>query len=65
MNRSTTTLARGCRSGPKGMLKSVCLFDEDTHDLIRSLAAKHGVSFAEQVRILVEWGLEAAAEQSR
>ena len=34
-------------------------FDSETFDEIRKRAIKEGTSFAEQVRILVEWGLEA------
>jgi hypothetical protein len=34
-------------------------FDEDTFETIRAMAAQGGVSFGEQVRTLVEWGLEA------
>ncbi|KKN17941.1 hypothetical protein LCGC14_0960870 [marine sediment metagenome] len=34
-------------------------FDPETFEEIRRRAIKEGTSFAEQVRILVEWGLEA------
>ena len=34
-------------------------FDEETFEEIRGLAAASQRSFAEQVRCLVEWGLEA------
>ena len=34
-------------------------FDEETFEEIRRLAAENRCSFAEQVRCLVEWGLEA------
>jgi hypothetical protein len=36
-------------------------FDGDTFDAIRARAIREGTSFGEQVRTLVEWGLEAAA----
>ena len=34
-------------------------FDDDVFEEIRALAVKKQTSFGEQVRILVEWGLEA------
>jgi hypothetical protein len=34
-------------------------FDDETFDQVRELAAKAGISFAEQNRQLVEFGLEA------
>lgn len=39
--------------------QTVCSFDHDTFATVRALALKNGTSFAEQVRLLVEWGLEA------
>lgn len=41
------------------MRRIVVLFPPDTFYLIRSRAIKENTSFAEQVRILTEWGLEA------
>ena len=40
-------------------VKLVCAFDEEKFQVIRALAVKNGTSVAEQVRTLVEWGLEA------
>jgi hypothetical protein len=34
-------------------------FDDDTFSDVRALALADGVSFAEKIRQLVEWGLEA------
>jgi hypothetical protein len=41
------------------MVSVVIRLDEDTHEEIRARAKKEGTSFAEQVRLLVEWGLMA------
>lgn len=41
-----------------GMVKTVCLFDPDTHEEIAKLATSEKTSFAEQVRILTEHALE-------
>lgn len=40
------------------MMKIVCAFDIDTWEDVRLRAAKRKISFAEQVRRLVEMGLE-------
>lgn len=37
----------------------VVAFDGDVFDQVRKRAVKEKTSFAEQVRLLVEWGLEA------
>lgn len=37
----------------------VVSFSQETFEVIRERALKEGGSFAEQVRTLVEWGLEA------
>ncbi len=40
--------------------KKICVgFSEDDFETIRRLAQRRRISFAEQVRTLVEWGLEA------
>jgi hypothetical protein len=39
-------------------------FDDDTADEIHSRATAAGISAAEQVRQLVEWGLEADQERN-
>lgn len=54
-------IARGCRH--KGRLGFICYFDDDTAEQIRARAIGYGTSFAEQVRLLVEWGLEDAKDQ--
>ncbi|WP_398471516.1 hypothetical protein [Tardiphaga sp.] len=41
------------------MRRVVCGFDQETFQVIRDRAVKENTSFAEQVRLLVEWGLEA------
>lgn len=43
---------------PYGERQAVCAFDDDTFAEIRALAAKSGISFRAQVRLLVEFGLE-------
>jgi hypothetical protein len=53
----TSHQARGCRRGSH--IKIVCAFDEDTFATVRKLAVKEQTSVAEQIRKLVEWGLEA------
>jgi hypothetical protein len=37
-------------------------FDEETFETIRRRAVAQGTSFSEQVRLLVEWGLEVDAD---
>jgi len=37
----------------------VVRFDPETHAKIRAMAIKAGVSFAEQVRTLLQWGMDA------
>ena len=54
-----TSPARGCRDRRGYGVKTVCLFDEDTHAQIRQRAVTEGTSFAAQVRQLVDWGLMA------
>lgn len=44
---------------PNGRRQSVILLDPDQHAEIQARADQHGVSFAEEVRTLLEWGLEA------
>lgn len=45
---------------PRDGCKQIAIrFDVDTFDQVKALALKDGVSFAEKVRQLVEWGLEA------
>ncbi len=37
-------------------------FDPETFEEIRNLATKHNRSFSDEVRILVEWGLETVKD---
>ncbi len=50
-------VARGVRHGPNDM-RIVVSFDDETFATIRQRALDDGTSFAEQVRLLCEWGLE-------
>lgn len=50
------SVANGLRNG--AMVRVVVSFDEETFDQIRSRAIAQQSSFAEQVRLLVEFGLE-------
>ena len=43
----------------RGEKRIVIGFPNDDFETIRTLAEKAGTSFAEQVRTLVEWGMEA------
>jgi hypothetical protein len=43
----------------RGQRRIVIGFDEDTFEQIRTRAFKKGTSFAEEARLLIEWGLEA------
>lgn len=45
--------------GRFGKRRIVVEFDPDTFDQVNARAAAAGVPFAEMVRQLVEWGLEA------
>jgi len=42
----------------RGSRRIVVQFDDETFDVIRRRAKDAGTSFAEEVRTLVEWGLE-------
>ena len=50
-------LARGCPQ-KGGWLKTVVILDDDTHAEVRAGAIANACSFAAQVRMLVEVGLE-------
>lgn len=60
------TVAKGCiRRGDahgdhKCIRRIVVSFDDETFEEIRQRAVKAGTSFAEQVRLLVEFGMESA-----
>lgn len=62
----TRTLTSRCKNAAVGlrkgaMVRVVVSFDEETFDQIRSRALAEHSSFAEQVRVLVEFGLEDVA----
>lgn len=50
----------GHRANGARKLKIAVSFDADTFDVIAMRATQEGTSFGEQVRMLVEWGLECA-----
>lgn len=58
------TRAKGVVKGhSKGSHKRIVVaFPPDTFDTINKLAVRSSTSFAEQVRMLVEWGLEDLGE---
>jgi hypothetical protein len=57
--------SRGDHRGEYGdMRRIIVAFPEETFALIQQRAAKEQSSFAEQVRTLVEWGLDSE-ERSR
>lgn len=57
--------ARGCkRRSDVATTQIVCRFDDDTFAEIQARATAQGTSFNEQVRQLVEWGLESAREEA-
>lgn len=53
----TSKQAVGCRRGKH--IKIVCAFDDEMFAEVRKRAVRAKTSVAEQVRLLVEWGLEA------
>lgn len=53
-------IANGLRRGV--MSRIVVSFDDETFEVVKSQALANNRSFAEQVRLLVEWGLEATVE---
>lgn len=53
-------VARGSKDARfPGLTSVVIRLDDETFAEVRALAIKNGTSFGEQVRTLVEWGLEA------
>lgn len=53
-------VARGAkRPSQPGTSQCVVRLDDETFGQIRERAIREGTSFAEQIRLLVEWGLEA------
>ena len=55
LNRACKKPAVGVKEGK--MIKTVCLFDPETHAQIKEMAMLEGCSFAAKVRELVEWGI--------
>jgi hypothetical protein len=54
------SVSRGGDGRDHGDLRRIVVaFPEETFADVRARAEKEGTSFAEQVRTLVEWGLEA------
>ena len=49
----------GVRNSKSGALSITIPFDPDTFAEIKGLAKRDDVSFSEQVRTLVQWGIEA------
>ena len=45
-----------------GKVGLVCYFEADTFDVLRARAVRENTSVAEQIRTLVEWGLESSKE---
>lgn len=60
--RGVSKIGAGHADRP-GLLRIVCAFDEETFAQIRGRAVKEQTSFAEQVRQLVEWGLEEVSAE--
>jgi len=53
-------VANGCRR--HGAVEIGCKFDEDMFEEIKRLALKNKTSFSEQLRTLVQWGLDTLDE---
>ena len=52
-------IASGCRRYRTGRTAVVTAYDDDQFAEIRGFAQRQNCSFAEAVRLLCEWGLEA------
>lgn len=58
--RRYAKVAEGCRTTEAGeSFRVVCTFPAEMHAEIKQRARSAGTSYAEQVRVLVTWGLEA------
>lgn len=57
--------AAGSHETSGGLVKCVVALDPDTFAEVRRRALREGTSFAEQVRLLIEWGLMADEEPGR
>ena len=62
--RACRTPGKGSTAGrsPDSMRRIVIAFDIETFEEVRARATDAGTSFAEQVRLLTTFGLEAANE---
>jgi hypothetical protein len=61
-NRKVEHIANGGKFGEQ--LRINCLFDPDTFEELKQRAYKEKTSMAEQIRLMVEWGLESAKEEN-
>jgi hypothetical protein len=59
IGRRTKYQAKGVSIDGRAHVYANCGFDPETFEAIRTRAVREQTSFAEQVRTLVEWGLEA------
>ena len=59
---ATRRAARGVKRTEGSGLRVVITFDPETFEQVRNRADRLETSFAEQIRTLVEWGLEADGE---
>ena len=57
MNAKPAREVTGVRKGKK--LQTQIGLDPDTHREVKKLASRAGISFAEQCRLLIEWGTES------
>ena len=53
--RNSPSPAHGHSTGRR--FRIVCDLDEDTLDILRQRASKDNTSLAEQIRLMIEWGL--------
>ena len=60
VRRKPQHVAEGSTVARSGCRKTVCIFDPEMHATLRRMAIENNVSFAEQVRTVVTWGLDSA-----
>ena len=58
MNRKEPARGSKGRESGKYAKRTIVSFPDEMFDAVRSRALKAGVSFTEQVRLYVQWGLE-------
>lgn len=56
---------RPARVRANGTVVTSLTLDEETYGQVRARAERDGTSFAEQIRLLIEWGLMADEEGGR